>query len=190
MPVTGLCASGSIVLMCASAASSSPRPGREAFAAIAAQVKATTPDKMAAIVGDLAAAEEIKALKDLMTALGVTNLDCRQDGAKTRVVGNCRARPICSTPRIAGVEAADAILLVGANPRWEAPVLNARIRKAWLAGGVKIANIGPAVDLTYPVRATGHRYRPCWKRSQAAAMPLRKVLKDAKRPMIILGSGR
>ena len=92
-----------------------------------------------------------------------------------------RARPICSTPPSPGVEAADAILLVGANPRWDAPVLNARIRKAWLAGPLKIANIGPAVDLTYPVeqlgadiaRAGSHRRRqPCLRqgaeRRQAA----------------------
>jgi len=60
------------------AASSSWPHGRKRFAAIAAKVKATAPQKMAAIVGDLAAAEEIKALKDLMTALKVKNLDCRQ----------------------------------------------------------------------------------------------------------------
>src|SRR6187401_1031776 len=59
-----------------------PASWAEAFAAIAAKVQGTSPDKMAAIVGDLAAAEEIKALKDLMGALRVTNLDCRQDGAK------------------------------------------------------------------------------------------------------------
>jgi NADH-quinone oxidoreductase subunit G len=58
-----------------------PASWAEAFAAIAAKVKATAPDRMAAIVGDLAAAEEIKALKDLMGALKVRNLDCRQDGA-------------------------------------------------------------------------------------------------------------
>src|SRR5215471_9036844 len=59
-----------------------PASWQEAFATIAARVRATTPDKMAAIVGDLAAAEEIKALKDLMRSLGVKNIDCRQDGAK------------------------------------------------------------------------------------------------------------
>ena len=68
-----------------------------------------------------------------------------------------------------GVEAADAILLVGANPRWDAPVLNARIRKAWLASGVKVANIGPAVDLTYPVAAAGHRY--CDTRTDRQRLP-------------------
>jgi len=56
---------------------------------------------------------------------------------------------------IAGVEAADALLLIGTNPRWEAPVLNARIRKAWLNGALKIANVGAPVDLTYPVEQLG-----------------------------------
>ena len=167
-----------------------PATWNEAFAAIAAKVKATTGERMAAIVGDLAAAEEIKALKDLMTALRVKNLDCRQDGAK---IANSSGE---KSPRqtylfntgIAGVEAADAILLVGVNPRWEAPVLNARIRKAWLAGPLKIANIGPAVDLTYPVEQLGADV------SALAAITngthaFAKVLKDAKRPMIILGQG-
>ena len=90
---------------------------------------------MAAIVGDLAAAEEIKALKDLMTrAAASPNLDCRQDGAK---IGGGPRQSYLFNSTIAGVEAADAILLVGANPRWEAPVLNARIRKAWLAAACR-----------------------------------------------------
>src|SRR6202012_1755791 len=114
-----------------------PAPWSEAFAAIAARVSATTPDKMAAIVGDLAAAEEIKALKDLMASLGGKNLDCRQDGAK---LGGARQSYLFNST-IAGIDAADAILLVGADPRWDAPVLNARIRKAWLNGAVQVAGI-------------------------------------------------
>src|ERR1700740_2270599 len=113
---------------------------------------------MAAIVGDLAAAEEIKALKDMMTALGVSNLDCRQDGAKIGASASGERLPrqtYLFNSTILGVEAADAILLVGTNPRWDAPVLNARMRKAWLAAGVRIANIGPAVDLTYPAEQLG-----------------------------------
>jgi NADH-quinone oxidoreductase subunit G len=162
-----------------------PATWAEAFAAIAAKVKATAPEKMAAVVGDLAAAEEIKALKDLMTALKVKNLDCRQDGAK--IQAGPRQTYLFNTT-IAGVEAADAILLVGANPRWDAPVLNARIRKTWLASGVKVANLGPAVDLTYPVEQLGTDV------SVLAAIangshPFAKVLSDAKRPMIILGQG-
>ena len=162
-----------------------PASWAEAFAAIAAKVRGTTSAKMAAVVGDLAAAEEIKALKDLMTSLGVANLDCRQDGAK--ITGGPRQSYLFNTT-IAGVEAADAILLVGANPRWDAPVLNARIRKAWLASPLKVANIGPAVDLTYPVEQLGADIAALAAIANGSH-PFAKVLKDAKRPMIILGSG-
>src|SRR5258706_569679 len=166
-----------------------PASWSEAFAAIAARVKATTPEKMAAIVGDLAAAEEIKALKDLMTALRVTNLDCRQDGAKIGVSGEKLPRQTyLFNSTILGVEAADAILLVGTNPRWDAPVLNARIRKAWLASGVKVASIGPVVDLTYPVQQLGTEIAVL-EQIASGSHDFGKVLTDAKRPMIVLGSG-
>jgi NADH-quinone oxidoreductase subunit G len=162
-----------------------PATWAEAFAAIAAKVKDTTPAKMAAIVGDLAAAEEIKALKDLMAALRVTSIDCRQDGAKI-AAGPRQTYLFNST--IAGVEAADAILLVGVNPRWDAPVLNARIRKAWLASGVTVANIGPAIDLTYPAEQLGGDVSVLGAIANGSHA-FAKVLSDAKRPMIILGSG-
>jgi NADH-quinone oxidoreductase subunit G len=160
-----------------------PATWSEAFAAIAARIAATKPDKMAAIVGDLAAAEEIKALKDLMQALGVQNIDCRQDGAK---LGGARQSYLFNTT-IAGVEAADAILLVGANPRWEAPVLNARIRKTWLAGNVQIAGIGVTMDQTYPVATLGDSVGVL-EQIANGGHAFAKVLRDAKRPMIILGA--
>jgi NADH-quinone oxidoreductase subunit G len=168
-----------------------PATWAEAFAAIAAKVKSTTPEKMAAIVGDLAAAEEIKALKDLMTALGVKNLDCRQDGAKIGVTASGAKAPrqtYLFNTGIAGVEAADAILLVGANPRWDAPVLNARIRKTWLASPLKVANIGPIVDLTYPVEQLGADIATL-EAIANGSHAFTQLLKDAKRPMIILGTG-
>ncbi|HVT25948.1 MAG TPA: NADH-quinone oxidoreductase subunit NuoG [Rhizomicrobium sp.] len=155
----------------------------EAFAAISARMKATKPEAMAAIVGDLAAAEEIKALKDLMTSLGVTNLECRQDGSK---VGGTRPTYLFNST-IAGVDAADALLLIGANPRWEAPVLNARIRKGWL-NGLKIANIGEAVDLTYPVTQLGETVSALQDIANGKG-DFATVLKDAKRPMIVVGPG-
>jgi len=155
----------------------------EAFQAIAARVSATRPERMAAIVGDLAAAEEIKALKDVMDSLGVRNLDCRQDGAK--VSGPRQSYLFNST--IAGIEAADAILLVGANPRWEAPVLNARIRKTWLAGGVQIAGLGVTMDQTYPVRDLGHDISTLEKIANGSHEFV-DVLRNAKRPAIVLGS--
>jgi len=162
-----------------------PASWAEAFAAIAAKMKSTKPERMAAIVGDLAAAEEIKALKDLMWSFGATNLDCRQDGSK--ITGWPRQSYLFNTT-LAGVEAADALLLIGTNPRWEAPVLNARIRKTWLNGSLKIANIGAAYDLTYPVEQLGES--PALLEAIAAGThPFAQVLKDAKRPMLILGAG-
>ncbi|MBS0471408.1 MAG: NADH-quinone oxidoreductase subunit G [Proteobacteria bacterium] len=160
-----------------------PATWSEAFAAIAAKLATTVPEKMAAIVGDLAAAEEIKALKDLMAALGVKNIDCRQDGAK---LGGARQSYLFNTT-IAGVEAADAILIVGANPRWEAPVLNARIRKAWLASGVKIAGIGVTMDQTYPVTDLGAG-TDMLEQIAAGTHAFAQILRDAKRPMLILGT--
>jgi len=168
-----------------------PASWSEAFAAIAARVESTTPDKMAAIVGDLAAAEEIKALKDLMASLQVTNLDCRQDGARIGLGSSGERLPrqtYLFNSTIMGVEAADAILLVGTNPRWEAPVLNARIRKAWLASGVKVANIGPALELTYPVEQLGTDIAVL-EQIANGSHEFAKVLTDAKRPTIVLGAG-
>jgi NADH-quinone oxidoreductase subunit G len=162
-----------------------PASWSEAFAAIAERVAATRPEAIAAIVGDLAAAEEIKALKDLMLALGSPNMDCRQDGAK---LGEGPRQSWLFNSTIAGVEAADAILLIGTNVRWDAPVLNARIRKAWLASRLRIANVGEAYDLTYPVEQLGAT--PDVLAAIAdGSHPFASVLQNAKRPMLIVGAG-
>jgi NADH-quinone oxidoreductase subunit G len=161
-----------------------PATWAEAFAAIAERVKETKPECMAAIVGDLAAAEEIKALKDLMTRLGVVHLDCRQEGAK---IGGPRPAYLFNTT-IAGVEAADALLLIGCNPRWEAPVLNARLRKSWLNGPLRVANLGEAVDLTYPAEQLGTGLDVLDALADGSHA-FGEVLRKATRPMLILGMG-
>ena len=161
------------------------RSWAEALGAVAAKMKAAAPAKMAAIVGDMAACEEIKALKDLMRGAGVANLDCRQDGAKFN--GASRESYVFNSS-LAGVESADALLLIGANPRWEAPVLNARIRKAWLAGGLRIANVGRAHDLTYAAEQLGET-ASVLEDIAKGVHPFAQILKDAKRPMLILGAG-
>jgi len=124
-----------------------PASWADAFAAIAARVKATGAKRIGAIVGELAAVEEIFALKDLMTRLGVANLDCREDGSALDPKWG-RASYIFN-PTIAGIEQADGLMIVGSNPRKEAPVLNARIRKRWRAGNFRIGLIGEKADLTY-----------------------------------------
>jgi NADH-quinone oxidoreductase subunit G len=124
-----------------------PASWADAFAAIGSKVKAASAKKIGAIVGELAAAEEIFALKDLMTRLGVANLDCREDGSVLDPKWG-RASYLFN-PTIAGIERADGLLIIGSNPRREAPVLNARIRKRWRAGNFRIGLIGEKADLTY-----------------------------------------
>ncbi len=124
----------------------------EAFDAIAAKLQPLAGDRIGAIAGDLCDAESVMALKDLLASLGSTNLDCRQDGAK---LDASRRDFYCFNTSIAGIEEADAILIVGSNPRKEAPVLNARIRKAWLANEMPIGLIGTETDLTYAVTMLG-----------------------------------
>ena len=161
-----------------------PATWAEAFAAIAAKVKATKPEKMAAIVGDLVSAEPVKALKDLMVSLGVANLECRQDGAK--VGGGARQGYLFNTT-IRGIDDADALLLVGTNPRWEAPIINARIRKAWLKNDLKIFRLGPPADLPYNVTDLGNSASDLADvATKGAAFD---ALKAAKRPMVIVGAG-
>src|SRR6185295_5292 len=103
-----------------------PASWSEAFAAISAKVKAAKGDRIGAIAGDLSAVEEMFALKDLVGRLGSTNIDCRQDGAALDPA-NGRASYLFNAT-VAGIEKADALLIVGANPRKEAAVLNVRIR--------------------------------------------------------------
>ena len=124
-----------------------PASWAAAFDLIASRVKAARPERIGAIAGDLAAIEEMFALKELMGRLGVTNIDCRQDGAALDPALGRASYLFNGT--IAGIEQADGLMLIGANPRKEAPVLNARIRKRWRTGNLKIGVIGQKADLTY-----------------------------------------
>ncbi len=117
-----------------------PASWDEAFALIVDKVKAAKPERIGAIAGDLAAAEEMFALKDLLARLGSTNVECRQDGMKIDPAAG-RAAYLFNAG-ITGIDDADAILLVGSNPRLEAAVLNARIRKRWRNGQLSVGVIG------------------------------------------------
>ena len=157
----------------------------QAFAAIAERLKGVNGKKIAAIAGDLADCESMLALKDLMTGLGSPNTDCRQDGA--RLDPNHRAGYLFNTT-IAGIEAADACLLIGTNPRLEAPVLNARLRKRFVMGEFPIGVIGPKADLTYDYQHLGETGEAL-KSIASGRHDFAKVLKSAARPMLIVGQG-
>lgn len=128
-----------------------PATWEEAFHVIAERVRGAAGDQVAAIAGDLCDLESMYATKALLGRFGSKLHECRQDGAKFDV-SSAAAYRFNST--IAGVETAPAILLVGANPRWEAPLVNTRIRKA-VKAGARVFHIGPEIDFTYPVTHLG-----------------------------------
>ena len=125
----------------------------EAFAAIATRVRAAGAKRVGAIAGDLCSVEEMFALRELMSRLGTPHIDCRQDG--TALHSRHGRASYLFNATVAGIEDATSLLIVGANPRRESPVLNARIRKRWLRGNFPIEMIGAPVDLTYPVKMLG-----------------------------------
>ena len=162
-----------------------PSTWAEAFTAIAERVKGVPGERIAALAGDLCDAESMIALKDLVEGLGSANLDCRQDGAAFDT--SARAGYLFNTT-IAGIEKADAILLVGTFPRWEAPMVNARIRKRYLMGGLKVGVVGEQRDLTYPYAYLGAGPQTLQEIAEGRH-EFCDVLKNAKRPMLILGTG-
>jgi len=158
----------------------------DAFAAIARAVKKTTADKIGAIAGDLAGVEEMFALKGIMSNLGAANLDCRPAGSVLDP-SNGRASYIFNSG-IAGIEDADAILIIGSNPRKEAAILNARIRKAWRASGMPIGVIGEQADLKFDYEYLGEGTQSL-AAVAAGDVAFSKTLAKAKRPLIIVGEG-
>jgi len=161
-----------------------PATWDEAFAAIAKNLKGLKGGQIGAIAGDLVDVEAMTALKDLMKGLGSKNLDCRQEGSA--VDPDVRASYIFNTS-IAGIEDADALLIIGSNPRIEAPVLNARIRKRYLKGGFQVGVVGPQTDLTYKHENFGADAATIAEIA-SGKHAFAKVLKAAKNPMLIVGS--
>ncbi len=150
----------------------------EAFAAI----KAAKPgSSVAAIAGDLIDCETMFAAKALVNAMGSTMLEGRQTGLSY----DCSSLAAVNfNSTLNGIEQADAVLLIGTHIRWEAPLLNTRLRKA-VKRGAKIFAIGPVVDLTYPVT---------WLGDDAALVNnlpavVTDALKAAEKPALILGAG-
>ena len=161
-----------------------PASWDDAFKAIAAKMKKAKPATMAAIAGDQVDAEAMFALKTLFGKVGSGNIDCRQDGAK---IGGARVGYLFNST-IAGIDDADALLIIGSNPRIEAAVLNARIRRNWLSTGLPVGVVGPKMDLTYDAAFLGDE--PAVRADLASGKhKFAAKLKKAKRPMIIIGMG-
>ncbi len=157
----------------------------EAFAAVKVGLDGLSGNQIAAIAGDMADCEAMVSLKALMAALGSPHMDCRQDGATFDP--SVRAGYLFNTT-IAGIENADALLIVGANPRMEAAVLNTRIRKRFLMGGFPIGVIGEAADLRYDYTHLGDG-ASALSAVLDGSSAFADVLSEANRPMILVGQG-
>jgi NADH-quinone oxidoreductase subunit G len=163
-----------------------PASWSEALALVASKLKSADPKRIGAIAGDLAGAEEMFALKDLFARLGSANIDCRQDGAMLDPALGRASYIFNST--IAGLSNADAVLMIGTNPRVEAPVLNSRLLTRWRGPGVSVGVIGEKVALTYPSEYLGAG--PDTLNAIASGQhPFAATLNNAKAPMVIVGQG-
>ena len=156
----------------------------EALKTAGVKLRKAKAGRIAAIAGNQVDAEAIYALKSLMTRLDSPNIDCRQDGAK---IGGARAGYLFNSS-VAGIDDADALLIIGSNPRLEAAVLNARIRRNWLHSRMPVGVVGPKSELTYDADFLGDD--PALLEAIATGKhKFSAKLKKASRPMIIIGMG-
>ncbi|XP_069052373.1 NADH-ubiquinone oxidoreductase 75 kDa subunit, mitochondrial [Lepisosteus oculatus] len=141
---------------------------------------------VAAIAGGLVDAEALVALKDLLNRLNSETL-CTEEVFPMAGAGTDLRSTYLLNTRIAGVEEADLLLLVGTNPRFEAPLFNARVRKSWLHNELQVAVVGTSVDLRYTYDHLGDSTQVL-QDIASGKHPFSKVLSQAKKPMVVVGS--
>ena len=178
-----------------------PATWQEALAAAAAAVGAVAakdPGALRAVAGKLACAESAAALKDLWSRLGSGDTRYEGDGPAGPHLDVSSRAAYTFNGGLDGIDGADAVLLVGTNPRTDAPVLNARLRRAWL-GGTPVGLVGPSAlaapgnpatgaPLTYPVTHVGEG-PGALEALLAGGSEFGGVLQGAARPLIIVGAG-
>jgi NADH-quinone oxidoreductase subunit G len=157
-----------------------------AFAAIARKMKTVKANKIGAIAGALSSVEDMFALKSLMEKLGSPNMDCREPGNILHPRNGRETYLFNST--IGGIEEADALLIVGSNPRFEAAVLNSRILKRVKMGNFPVGVVGEVGDLRYEYEHLGSGANTI-KELVSGKNKFAAKLKKAKKPMIIIGQG-
>ncbi|KAJ2945747.1 hypothetical protein O0L34_g590 [Tuta absoluta] len=158
----------------------------EAMVAAAGAIRDCPPEKLVAVAGDFADAESLVSLKDLLNRLGSESAFTEQPFPLQGSGIDLRSSYLLNT-KIANVEDADFVLLIGTNPRFEAPLLNSRIRKAWVHKDTDVALIGPKVDLTYDYTHVGDSSSMV-KDLVSGSHAVAKRLQSAKRPVVILGA--
>ncbi|NXS20185.1 NDUS1 oxidoreductase, partial [Mystacornis crossleyi] len=158
----------------------------DVLARVAGVLQAVEGKEIAAVVGGLVDAEALIALKDLLNRVNCDTL-CTEEIFPTAGAGtDLRSNYLLNT-KIAGVEEADVLLLVGTNPRFEAPLFNARIRKSWLHNDLQVALIGSPVNLTYTYEHLGESPQ-ILQDIASGKHAFSKVLDHAKKPVVVVGS--
>ncbi|XP_077979343.1 NADH-ubiquinone oxidoreductase 75 kDa subunit, mitochondrial-like [Glandiceps talaboti] len=164
-----------------------PCTWEDALVSVADAMSKVNANEVGAIAGGLVDAEALVALKDLLNKIGSEALCTEEvfpmDGSGT----DLRSNYLLNT-RIAGVEEADLVLLVGTNPRYEAPLFNARLRKCWMQNELEVAVVGAPVNLTYTYEHLGDS-ASVLQQLASGQHAFSKKLAAAKRPMVVVGSG-
>lgn len=163
-----------------------PASWEDVMTRVAGVLQSVQGKDIAAIAGGLVDAEALVALKDLLNRLNSDNL-CTEEVFPNSGAGSDLRSNYLLNSKIAGVEEADVLLLIGTNPRYEAPLFNARIRKSWLQNDLQVAVVGSPVDLTYTYDHLGDSPQII-KDIATGKHPFSKVLSQAKKPMIVVGS--
>lgn len=158
----------------------------DVLARVAGVLQGVQGKDVAAISGGLVDAEALVALKDLLNRLNSDTL-CTEEVFPTSGAGTDLRSNYLLNSRISGIEEADVLLLVGTNPRYEAPLFNARIRKSWLHNDLQVALIGSSVDLTYTYDHLGESPQ-ILKEIASGKHPFSKKLFQAKKPIVVVGS--
>lgn len=163
-----------------------PTTWEDALARVAGALQSVQGGEVAAIAGGLADAEALVSLKDLLNRLNSDSL-CTEELFPLAGAGTDLRSNYLLNSRIAGIEECDLLLLVGTNPRFEAPLFNARIRKSWLHNELQVAVVGHQVDLSYSYEHLGEE-TAVLRQLADGSHPFCQVLAAAKRPVVVLGS--
>ncbi len=162
-----------------------PATWEEACEKIKQKLTSVNPNEVGVIAGPFADVESLIVLKDIMNDLGIENLDCRQTAQY--FPAEHRSDYVFNTT-IAGIESADACLIIGSDPRYEASAINVRLRKRYLQSPFEVAVVGPEIDLTYPYTHIGDDLK-LLNAIESGTHEFSTVLQSVKKPMIILGTG-
>ncbi|XP_034007150.1 NADH-ubiquinone oxidoreductase 75 kDa subunit, mitochondrial [Trematomus bernacchii] len=158
----------------------------DALTRVAGALQSVQGNEVAAIAGGMADAETLVSLKDLLNRLDSENL-CTEEVFPMSGAGTDLRSNYLLNSRITGVEECDLLLLVGTNPRYEAPLFNARIRKSWLHNELRVAMVGHNVDLSFTYDHLGEE-TSVLKELANGTHPFCEVLSAAKRPVVVVGS--